>query len=141
MNPPAKSKKNESSSKAGGTLAENQNESSIPDDTKRGIHAGRHEGTTLSTRFVMPRRPQNNLTIATLTPLVTRRRVLNCLAAPSLRLSQNRREKEAAADLYTLDLTKEGKEGWIKVPVEAKKMPLYSRKGAACGSSGDQVII
>jgi len=101
------SKKSESSSsKAGSMPTENQNESSIPDDTKRGIHAGRHEGATLSTGFAMPVYPASlitlhnesvgyrdalrTMTITALAPLVTRRRVLNCLAPRPPRLSQNR---------------------------------------------------
>ncbi|KAK3806634.1 MAG: hypothetical protein J3Q66DRAFT_421306 [Benniella sp.] len=50
-------------------------------------------------------------------------------------------DKGTTADLYILELSKKGKEGWTKVPVDAKKKSLYSRKGAACGSSNDQVII
>jgi hypothetical protein len=46
--------------------------------------------------------------------------------------------KDTTADLYILDLTKKS---WTKVPVDPKQKSLYSRKDAACGSSGDQVII
>lgn len=49
--------------------------------------------------------------------------------------------KDTTADLYILYLTKAGKEAWAKVRADPKQKSRYSRKEAACGSSGDQVII
>ncbi|KAK3812907.1 MAG: hypothetical protein J3Q66DRAFT_403135 [Benniella sp.] len=47
----------------------------------------------------------------------------------------------AIGDIYILDLTKQGKERWIKAPVDFKQKSQIARYGAACGSTGDQVII
>jgi hypothetical protein len=53
----------------------------------------------------------------------------------------NRENTATIGDIYVLDLTTKGKEGWIKAPVDSKQKLLIARYGAACGSTGDQVII
>ncbi|KAK3812908.1 MAG: hypothetical protein J3Q66DRAFT_389865 [Benniella sp.] len=53
----------------------------------------------------------------------------------------NKEKTATIGDIYVLDLTKQGKERWIKAPVDSKQKSQIARHGAACGSTGDQVII
>ncbi|KAK3812909.1 MAG: hypothetical protein J3Q66DRAFT_412260 [Benniella sp.] len=53
----------------------------------------------------------------------------------------NKEKTATIGDIYVLDLTKQGKERWIKAPVDSKQKSQIARQGAACGSTGDQVII
>jgi len=51
------------------------------------------------------------------------------------------RDKKPTGDIYVLDLTKKGKERWTKASVDSKQRSQIARHAAACGSTGDQVIV
>jgi hypothetical protein len=51
------------------------------------------------------------------------------------------KDDKPIGDIYVLDLAKKGKERWIKAPVDSKMKAEIARSSAACGSTGDQVII
>ncbi|KAK3805859.1 MAG: hypothetical protein J3Q66DRAFT_407414 [Benniella sp.] len=51
------------------------------------------------------------------------------------------KDYKPTGDIYVLDLSKKGKERWTKAPVDSKMKAEVARHSAACGSTGDNVII
>ncbi|KAK3805863.1 MAG: hypothetical protein J3Q66DRAFT_407418 [Benniella sp.] len=52
----------------------------------------------------------------------------------------NKEDTETIGDIYILDLTKKGK-SWVKASVDSNLKSQIARHSAACGSTGDQVIV